>query len=130
MSLTSADVKKRYNLETYLKFRYSNVVLLSLLDAQTLMDLGQDPQAMHIQNAPSLPPGGPTRYNDYLYGKFENPQGLITYIGLPWINPTTLQEITGLVHILTIRGASSDQIESLRSMLPTILINDFDITTK
>lgn len=130
MSLTSNDFKKRYNLETYLKVRYPAVTFVSLLDAQTMEDLGKDPQALHKQNLPSLPPGAPTSYTGYEYGKFVNDQGENIFIGLPWINMDATQQLDGTTSTVTIRDASMEQITSLRSMLVGMGITKFTISTQ
>lgn len=130
MSLTPEDVNKRFSFETYLKVQFHNMVFLSLLDAATLEELGQDPRAEHAQIYPSLPPGAPQSYRDYLYAKFENLQGQRIYMGIPWINPTTLVEVGSNVATITIRNYTQEQLDTIRSMLPGLGITDFEYSVK
>lgn len=128
MALTSNDIGKRYNFETHLRFRFNNQVFLSILDAQTLLDLGQDVQAWHQQNIGVLPPGAPTSFRGYTYGKFQDSAGKISYVGLPWINPTTLVEISSVVTTITIPESTPEQIDSLRAMMQSIGIRNFTVS--
>lgn len=126
MQLTSSDFGKTYNFETYLKLRYNNLFFVELLSATTLKALGEDPEAMHAQNIGSLPPGT-GGYNSYHYGRFTQGDGTSIYIGLPWINPTTLIEADTSTRTVIIRDASEDQMNALRSAMIQLRFTNFEI---
>lgn len=69
---------------------FTRVKVLDVLSAETVRLLGFDAQAMHANVKPTLPPGAPEKYNDYKYLKLKYSNGAIGFVGLPWINMSTV----------------------------------------
>lgn len=65
--------------------------VLSLLDFDTVRQLGQDPAARHNLVYPYLPKPAVDDPTAYLYVKLQLPSGAIDYIGLPWIDAKTIE---------------------------------------
>lgn len=78
---------------------YKFAVVLSVLDAQTLLALGEDPVVMHDQVYPYLPAGSPDSAWQYSYLKLQLPNQTIAYVGLPWIKEDSI-EVTQMTDIL------------------------------
>jgi hypothetical protein len=73
--------------------------VLSVLDAQTLSALGEDPVAMHDQVYPYLPSGTPDSAWQYSYLKLQLANQTIVYVGLTWIKEDSVQ-VTAMTDIL------------------------------
>jgi hypothetical protein len=69
-----------------------NAKVLSIVNAQTAMDLGHDAPALHAMVYPSLPPGTPNSYDKYLYVYLKLTSGAKIFIGIPWIKESTYAE--------------------------------------
>lgn len=88
-----------------------------------------DPQQMHVNVYPTLPPNSPNDYRAYLYALIRLPSGKNTAIGLPWIDATTFSVASNTDIIVTIRGKGVDDIQTIRQILTGQGFSDLSIVT-
>lgn len=125
---TSNDYGKTYLFSTYSGRIYNRYLLKTILDPQTVRELGFDAPGEHYKNYQFLPVGSPASWDKYNYARLQAPDGSLTYVGLPWIQPDSLQVVEDNVRIVRIYDATVDSIESLRRMLVASGHEKFDIT--
>lgn len=77
--------------KTIIGSRFEDVKVLAELDASTARSLGIDPVSMHINVYPFLPDTVENDAESYSYVKLKHPNGSISVIGVPWINPDTVR---------------------------------------
>lgn len=70
--------------------RFENVKVLGILDKDTAKHW-IDPEAMHINVYPTLPPGVPDDADQYQYVKLKHVNGNISVVGIPWIRIDTIE---------------------------------------
>lgn len=127
MSLVSANLNKTYSFETRAGARYKNFKFVAILDAGTVIAMGVDVPALHQQNIPYLPPGSPSSYLDYTYAKFINADGEMLYLAIPWIKQESMVENNAPGYRITVPTATSQQLNSVRSMMVAAGIETFTI---
>lgn len=123
--LDSALLDKTLTFDTYEGVRHKNLRFLSILDAQTVIALGFDAPAKHMQNYPYLPAGVPDTYSGYKYAKFMDANNDITYLGIPWVKPDSVTEVGVTTTRIIVRNADQPTLDSLRSMMIAHGIDDF-----
>lgn len=75
---------------TVLGSTYQDVKVKAMLDVGSASML-IDPVALHTNIYPSLPEGTEDDPSGYQYVKVEHPNGSVSVIGLPWIDPDTIK---------------------------------------
>jgi hypothetical protein len=105
--IDSSYYRKRISFEVYpatiIGTKFENVEVLCIVDYETAMNFA-DVHAKHIAVYPQLPttpvpvPVDPSAY-DYLKVRLQN--GQIEYVGLPWIRPETVQELSSAQWVYT-----------------------------
>lgn len=77
-----------------------------------------DPQQMHVNVYPTLPPGTPNDYQAYLYAVLRLPlSGKTVAVGVPWIDASTFSVASATDIVVTIRGKGIEDIDTIRSIL-------------
>lgn len=97
-----------------------NAKVLSLLDAQTAMQLGHDCRALHLQVYPSLPAGTPDDYDKYFYLQVLLPSGQKAVFGLPWIKSETYKTEVVRDIVIRLNGVSPDKQNMILRALANI----------
>lgn len=128
MSLDLSSVGKTFNFETVDGVKYTQLTLISFLDAATVTSAGFDAAAEHQQMYPYAPNTIPTNYKSYLYPKFTDASGATVYLGAPWISTSSIEEVSTTSVTVVITDASSAQIDSLRSYLVANGLDKFTIS--
>lgn len=95
----------------------TNVLVLGVLDADTLNALGKDPIGMHAQVYPSLPPGTPNDAYGYSYLKLQSPNRQVSYIGMPWIKQDTVVLTNEVDIVVRIRRKKAQDVTSIAAAL-------------
>lgn len=129
MQLNSDALNKTITFDTYEGVRYKNVRFIGILDAGSVVALGFDAAAKHMQNYPYLPPGVPDSYTGYSYAKLVNANNETLYMGIPWVKPASITENANPVRLITLRNSDDNTLASLRSMMIAHGIEDFTIET-
>lgn len=128
--MSTLELKKSYNFDLHpsaiLGGDYKNVLVMSIMDYETALAF-QDVAALHAQVYPTLPqdvPDDPSKYN---YVKVRTAIGT-TILGIPWIDESTIVEVTKSRHIVTIEDTdSSNTTQLLRNILSQNGFNKFTI---
>jgi hypothetical protein len=129
MQLNSDALNKTITFDSYEGPRYKNLRFVSILDAQTVIALGFDAAAKHMQHYPYLPPGVPDSYTGYSYAKFLDANNSVIYMGIPWVKPSSITENANPVRQITLRDTDDATVASLRSMMIAHGIENFTIET-
>lgn len=116
MKLDNNAVGQTLTFTTVAGEKLRNLKLISFLDAQTLLAIGEDPVAGHRQYLPFIPDPKPVRYTDYLYAKFIDANSVPSYYGIPWIIETSIESGGNVPRIMRLPDATDEQIESLKTM--------------
>lgn len=128
MKLDTDAIDKTLSFELYSQVKYSNMKFTDIISASTMLALGQDPQAAHIQNLPFLT-NVSDDYRQIKYGMFINADNEKVYLGLPWIKEDSVVENDSPVYQITFKQLTQAQLDSVRSMLTASGIEDFTIAT-
>jgi hypothetical protein len=105
---------------------FKNVLVMSILDAESAQALGLDILAQHALIYPSLPSTTVNNPQKYKYLKIKLPSGLTQIIAKEWINPTTLEVVTlGRFTVVLDNQSSSRQ----QKLLECLAANDFPVTS-
>lgn len=130
MEIDQNAVGTTLSFQTFDGAQYKNLKLLALLDSGTVVALGYDAVAGHHSQYPYLPPGTPDNFQQYMYGKFVDANQAITYLGVPWIKPSSVVANENPNYVLLLRNPTPQQVDSVRSMLIASGIEDFEITVQ
>jgi hypothetical protein len=132
MTPTSAfTVKKLYNFTLYpaafLGTDWNNVLVQAIVDYETILTFA-DVTALHEQVKPLLPsdvPNDPSKY-DWMIVRTAN--GTKSYLGIPWVNAATIEEVSKSRVEILIDDVDSSSIDNIRQMLAQNGYNNFKIT--
>lgn len=127
MKLESATLQTTLSFETYAGVKYNNLKFLAILDAGSVIALGQDPVGLHLQNLPYLPAPKPEAYSDYSYALFRDAEGKRTYLGIPWIREDSIINKGQPDYQMLILAPTQAQLDSLRSMAIASGIENFTL---
>lgn len=121
MSTPNFELRQSYSFQLYpaalLGNDYENVTVMAILDFETANLSGLDAQARHVQVYPSLPAGTPNDPAQYSYVKLRRPNGSITILGLPWIKPETVTQVTSSTITVKISGVAAADLARVRACL-------------
>ncbi len=92
-----------------LQAKVTNAKVLGIFTAATAQSLGFDAPALHVNVYPTLPPGTPNKFDQYLYIYVKLANGEKTFYGLPWIKETTFKEEVIRTIAIYIDAISPDQ---------------------
>jgi hypothetical protein len=96
---------------------FKNVLVQSILDADSAQALGLDILAQHALIYPSLPNTTVNNPQKYRYLKIKLPTGLSQIIAMEWINPDTLEAVNlGRFTIVIENESSSKQAKILEAL--------------
>lgn len=125
------EVQGTYSFSVYpvavLGTDFKNVLVTSLLDADSAQAMGLDILAMHAQVAPSLP--GTIQTKDptkYTYVRIKTPAGLSQIIALEWINLDTIEAINLGTMTVVLNNISSSRQNKLKQVLAA---NNFPVAS-
>lgn len=96
---------------------FQGVKILDIVSADTTRFLGFDPQAMHANVYPTLPPGTPNAYDAYPYVRMQLPSGQMQIFGIPWIIDSTFKISTNRTVQLTIDNVDDNDLNVIRQAL-------------
>lgn len=92
---TQYQIGSTYSFQVYpvaqLGNNFQNVVVLALLDATTVQQLGIDIWGMHKNLFASLPAGTPNDPTQYQYLRLKLQSGQTTIVAVPWIDDSTVE---------------------------------------
>lgn len=93
--------------------------VLALMDADTARRAGMDVEASHARIYPTIPtivgmPNDPSQYN---YVQILTPAGARTILGIPWIDDSTVIEVTSQNINIVISGAVPADVAKLKGIL-------------
>lgn len=125
MKLNSDSLHKTITFDSYEGVNYKAYRFVAILDAATVVALGFDAEAKHRQNYLYLPVGAPDSYRAYSYAKLIDADNNVLYMGIPWVKPDSIKENANPTTYITVRGATTNQLSSLRSMMTASGIEDF-----
>lgn len=116
------EVQGTYSFSVYpvavLGTNFKNVLVMSILDAESAQALGLDILAQHALISPSLPDTvqkkDPTKYK---YVKIKLPTGLTQIIAMEWINPNTVQAVNLGRHTVVIDNEASSSNQKILECL-------------
>jgi hypothetical protein len=93
MSDLNFQVRQVYNFKVYpaalLGNDFNGVTILAIMDRDSAAK-EIDPQGKHIQVYPFLPAGTPNDPNAYDYIKIRTSAGIVTILGIAWIDPSSI----------------------------------------
>lgn len=121
MNIDSSMIFSNYDLQVYpaaiIGNNFKGCKILSIVDAESATESGRINAAqMHSQVYPTLPKDllVADDYDSYTYVKLKLADGTITYIGDPWIIPTSLTPAgTGTV-VMRWEGVSAEVLQELK----------------
>jgi hypothetical protein len=73
---------------------FTNAKVMGVVQASQARFANIDPVALHASVYATLPEGTPNKYDSYLYVILGLKSGETTAVGLPWIRPETLRQVT------------------------------------
>lgn len=95
---TSWQIGSTYSFDTFaptlLGTNWQNVIVDSILSASGASQMGLDIQATSRQIAPSLPAGTPKDPTKYQYVRFRMQSGTFQILAVPWIDDSTVVQVT------------------------------------
>lgn len=128
INLTDSNFGKTLHFETYINERHKHMKFVSLLDPQTVTELGFDAPAKHQQYIASLPPGIPNSWKAYSYARFLDVNNMPVYLGVPWIKVDSITEDDQAPYLITVWDATANDMNSLRSMMTANNLTKFTIS--
>ncbi|WP_144106665.1 phage DNA polymerase-associated SH3 family protein [Paraburkholderia sp. BCC1886] len=93
-----------------------NVTVLGTLDQDSANAI-IDTVGMYLKVAPYLPSPVPTGADQYNYIKVKTSQGVITALGMPWINESTIVATTNQTITATISGVTASDVTGVQNAL-------------
>lgn len=118
MNFEISDIGQRFNFEIWpaqlIGTRFNNVTYLGSVDASGVTQF--EPRSKHIAVYPTLPSGTPDRYDGYIYHRFRLPNGLVTFVGDPWIKVNTLVKLDNIrieIRVGSVSAADADNIKQM-----------------
>lgn len=131
------DNKKTYDFETYapsvLGTAFKRVEILGSFPYETAIALSSvELHSLHaeIYSLGRLPSGTPDDPRRYDYYRIKKADGSITIIGEPWIDQSTIVEVTSGVAVVTIPKMTASDVIRIRDMFTQAGIVDFQIEFK
>jgi hypothetical protein len=86
---------------------------------------------MHVAVYPYLNSlGVPDDPSQYDYVKVRTASGTITYLGMPWINESSITVVNSVVLVVTIDNVSSSDVTNVRNALVQNGFNSITIATQ
>lgn len=125
--------KKTYDFETYapnvLGTAFKRIEILGNFPYETAIALFGELAPLHAEvfstgNIPIGTPDDPRQYNWY---RIKKPDGSITVLGEPWIDQSTIVEVTSGTAIITCPNLTTSDLINLRDMFKQAGIVDFEI---
>lgn len=103
---TQYQIGSTYSFQVYpvaqLGNNFQNVVVLAILDATTVQQLGVDIWGVHKNLYASLPPGTPSDPTQYQYLRLKLQSGQTTIVAVPWISDSTVELVNAQTLQVTI----------------------------
>jgi hypothetical protein len=127
MKLDSETIDATLSFETHAGVKYNHLKFTGLIDAATMLALGQDPVGLHLQNKPYLPDPKPEAYTDYKYAMFVGADKQRVYLGVPWVREDSIVNNGQPNYIMTIIAPTPAQLDTLRSMAVASGIENFTL---
>lgn len=92
---------------TVIRGDFTDVTIMAIMDYDSALQLGDIP-SIHTNVFPYLPAGTPNDPSQYDYVKIKLSSGVITVLGMPWINQTTITLVQSLTATVIIEGVSNN----------------------
>lgn len=127
MKLDSTTLQATLSFETYAGVKYNHMKFIGMIDAVTMMTLGQDAVGLHLQNKPYLPDPKPEAYTDYSYAIFVGSEKQRVYLGVPWVREDSIVNNGQPNYMMTIIAPTPAQLDTLRSMAVASGIENFTL---
>lgn len=109
---------------------FTNVKIEGIVSAKVATGYaGFNPVTAHANIYPYLPTGAPTDYNSYEYVLVTFANGNEGVVGLPWIIPESVSEVTGITVTVTLTNQSTSAVDDITKALVLNGITDFAIKT-
>jgi len=125
------QLKKVYSFTLYptviLPGDYTNVTVMGIIDYETALQLADIP-AIHTNVYPYLPTGTPDDPSQYDYLKVKLSSGVITVLGLPWINLNTVELVESLRATIVVEDVTNNDATRLRECLVQNGFNNITIS--
>lgn len=127
------DNKKSYNFETYapslLGTAFKNVEVVGVFPYETAIVLYGELAPLHaeIYSTGNLPIGTPDDPRQYNYYRIKKADGSFVILGEPWIDQTSIVEVTSGTVTITIPKQTQTDLSRLRVALLQNGIVDFEI---
>lgn len=112
---------------TVLPGDFTNVTVMAILDYASALQLADIP-AIHPNVFPYLPSGTPNDPSQYDYVKVMLSSGVITVLGIPWINEATITLVQSLSATVTIEGVSNNDAPRILAALVQNGFNNVEVT--
>lgn len=112
---------------TVIRGDFTDVTIMAMMDYETALTLADIP-AVHANVFPYLPSGTPNDPSQYDYVKVKLSSGLITVLGIPWINESTITLVQSLSATILIEGVSNNDGPRIRDALVQNGFNNLTIT--
>lgn len=106
---------------------FTNVTIMAIMDYDSALQLADIP-AIHTNVFPYLPSGTPNDPSQYDYVKIKLSSGVITVLGMPWINQSTIALVQSLTATVVIEGVSNNDGPRIRDCLVQNGFNNVVIT--
>lgn len=114
------EIRKVYNFEVYpatiIPGDYTKVTILGIIDPDSARQLA-DINSLHVNVYPYLPVGTPDDASAYDYVKVKLNNGVTTVLGIPWINQTTVQEVSSIKIYVLIDDVTTSDLDRVRQAL-------------
>lgn len=131
--MPAMDNKKIYDFETYapnvLGTSFKRVEILGYFPYETAVVFQPDLQPIHaaVVSSGNLPVGFPNDPRQYNYYRIKKPDGSITVIGEPWIDPTSIVEVQVSNAVVNIPNVSTSDLARITVMLKQAGFVNFEI---
>jgi hypothetical protein len=114
------EVKKVYSFTLYpatvMPGDFTNVTVMAIMDYDSALQFADIP-AIHPNVFPYLPSGTPNDPTQYDYLKVKLSSGVVTVLGIPWINEATIALVRSLTANVVIEGVSNNDAPRILAAL-------------
>lgn len=106
---------------------FNNVTIMGIMDPESASK-EIDIVALHAQVYPSLPVGSPNNPKAYDYVKIKTTTGQVTILGLAWIDPASVAQVSSSTITAVIGGVSAGDVTRIRNMFAQNGYNNVNIS--
>lgn len=123
--LDRANIRDTVNFSLYertqniIRTNFNGCKILGVVDADTVRQFGVDASALHANVYGTLPAGTPNTADDYSWLKVKLANGETTFVGLPYIIPSTIVVVSTNTVAFYVENCNQDVINAITAAIAT-----------